>query len=146
MPHSRFYLTHGAASALSARKGQDVSSIRQDVCLYWALQHLTGENGVATAHLADPPKDFLIAERLIHSLSLKLGVPVHQLTGTDDIRAVLPEAVHVPEWFLSPLNFRVLVSCAARRLREKIEAGLVSVSCMGQSILHTAPHHDDISA
>ena len=56
----------------------------------------------------------------------------------------LPQADVLPAWIADNNNFRILVSCAARRLREKIDGGLRAASAVNKSILHTGPHHDDI--
>eukprot|EP00605_Chrysophyceae_sp_TOSAG23-4_P001876 GSChrysophyteH1.ASY1.ANO1.2071.1 assembled CDS len=115
LPNARFYLTHGAASKLSARKAEDISKITVN-CVSWALGHLSGVG--------------------IHK-------PVHELRDASELNC-LPQSVHVPAWMKEPHNFLVMISCAARRLREKVDGGLRAASSVSKSILHTAPHHDDI--
>jgi len=121
-PGARMYLTHGSASGLRARKAQDLSKIERDCVIDWALAHLSGTDqsaGMNEAHMALPPKDFLLSETLIYALSCKLKVPVHRLDNAADL-SNLAEAHSVPSWLLEPLNFKIVVACAARRLREKV--------------------------
>ena len=145
IPGGRFYITHGAALGLSARKAEMLSSIESEQVLSWALNHLSGVKisaGIQSAHLIEPSFQYLTAESLIYNVSLKCGKPVHTLEISDLIS--LPESAAIPEWFCHDLSFKLLKSCAARRLREKIEGGLRFASTQSASILHTAPHHDDI--
>ena len=142
---ARFYLTHGAASKLTARKAQDISKITVN-CVSWALGHLSGVGvglGIDLAHLVVPPQEYLLAESLIYDCSRKVGKPVHELRDASELNA-LPQSAHVPDWMKEPHNFLVMISCAARRLREKVDGGLRAASSISKSILHTAPHHDDI--
>jgi len=145
VPGARFYLTHGAASKLTARRAEDISKIT-DNCVSWALGHLSGVGvglGIDQAHLVVPPAEYLLAESLIYDCSRKAKKPVHELRNAQELD-ILPQGKHVPAWMKVPHNFLVMVSCAARRLREKVDGGLRAASCVGKSILHTAPHHDDI--
>jgi len=145
LPGARFYLTHGAASKLSARRAEDISKISHG-CVGWALEHLSGVGvglGIDRAHLVVPPDEYLLAESLIYNCSRKTGKPVHELREADELEC-LPQSAHIPEWMRDPQNFLILISCAARRLREKVDGGLRAASSVSKSILHTAPHHDDI--
>ena len=145
IPGARFYLTHGAASKLSSRKAEDISHITNK-CVAWALSHLSGVGvglGIDQAHLVVPPEEYILAESLIYACAAKSGKPVHELLSVKELE-LLPEANSIPDWMKEPHNFSVLISCAARRVREKIDGGLRAASMMSKSILHTAPHHDDI--
>jgi 6-phosphogluconolactonase/glucosamine-6-phosphate isomerase/deaminase len=145
VPGARFYLTHGAAGKLSARKAEDAANISVE-CVTWALAHLSGVGvglGIDQAHLVVPPAEYLLAESLIYAAAKKLGKPVHKMSNASDLKC-LPQGDVLPSWISDDNNFRVLVSCAARRLREKIDGGLRAASCVSKSILHTGPHHDDI--
>lgn len=143
-PGARFYITHGAAGKLTARRAEKVSKVTESVRL-WALNHLSGTNsslGVGNAHLAEPPENYTLIESFIYNASLQLRTPVHKLTLK--MLSGVKEFSSMPHWFQDELSFNVMISCAARRLREKIEGGLKSSSPVACSILHTAPHHDDI--
>ena len=145
LPGARFYLTHGAASKLSARRAEDISKISSK-CVTWALEHLSGVGvnlGIDRAHLVVPPEEYLLAESLIYDCSRKAGKPVHELREASELEC-LPQSAHVPAWMKEPQNFLILISCAARRLREKVDGGLRAASSVSRSVLHTAPHHDDI--
>ena len=141
----RFYITHGAAIALTARKAEKISNISETV-VDWALTYLSGVNtngnSTLTAHLVEPPKDYVIAETILYDTSLKTGIPVHNLT-VDDLKR-LKEGEAAPAWIRNNLAFQILRTCASRRLRDKIEGGLRACDTTNTSILHTAPHHDDI--
>lgn len=142
---ARFYLTHGAAGKLSARKAEDAANITKE-CVSWALRHLSGvgvDLGIDQAHLVVPPAEYLLAESLIYDAAKKLCKPVHHMQDASDLDC-LPQASVLPAWISDTNNFRILVSCAARRLREKIDGGLRAASAVNKSILHTGPHHDDI--
>lgn len=142
---ARFYLTHGASSKLSARKAEDISKI-SNVCVGWALAHLSGVGvglGIDMAHLVVPPEEYLLAESLIYDCSRKVGKPVHELRDACELDC-LAQGSSVPSWMKEPQNFLILISCAARRLREKVDGGLRAACGVSKSILHTAPHHDDI--
>lgn len=141
----RFYVTHGAANKLTARKCESVSNINADV-LNWAMEHCAGTTSpsLECAHMVVPPEDYMLAESVVYQLSLKSLKPVH-LLSVDDIKCLTKvEQESLPVWFTNPMSFKVFASCASRRLREKVEGGLRQMSVTGKSILHTAPHHDDI--
>ena len=146
VPGARFYLTHGAAGKLSARKAENAANITDD-CVDWALKHLSGVGvglGIDQAHLVVPPAEYSLVESLIYDAAKKLGKPVHLMSDPNDLLC-LPQGCVLPAWLMKDKNnFRVLVSCAARRLREKIDGGLRAASSVSKSILHTGPHHDDI--
>ena len=118
---ARFYLTHGSAGTLSARRAQALSKIGVN-CVDWALSHLAGTDqtaGMNEAHMVIPPKEYISAEMLIYAVSRKAKIPVHLLTDATMLELVA-EAKSRPSWLNDPLNFRVIVACAARRLREKV--------------------------
>ena len=141
----RFYITHGAAIALTARKAERIANISKNV-IDWALTYLSGvnttDNSSLTAHLVEPPSDYHLVETILYDTSLKSGKPVHKLV-VDDLQC-LTEAQSAPSWVKDTLTFQILITCASRRLRDKVEAGLRSCDTINTSILHTAPHHDDI--
>lgn len=140
----RFYITHGAAIALTARKAERIANIPRTV-IDWALTYLSGVNSTGnslTAHLVEPPHDYHLVETILYDTSLKSNKPVHTLV-VDDLQC-LPEAQSAPTWIKDEITFRILITCASRRLRDKIEGGLRSCDTINTSILHTAPHHDDI--
>jgi glucosamine-6-phosphate deaminase len=121
---ARIYLTHGSASGLRARKAQDLSKIERECVIDWSLAHLSGTDqsaGMNEAHMSSPPKDYLLSETLVYALSCQLKVPVHRLENAADLSS-LAEAHSVPGWLLEPLNFKIVVACAARRLREKVRS------------------------
>lgn len=139
----RFYITHGAASKLTARNAVKLNAISAQ-CVDWALSHLAGvdEATIDYAHMVEPPSDYLAAETFLYNVSLSSRVPVHKLVVAHlDAHAQGPA---VPPWLRDPLALSVIVACAARRLREKIEGGLKASTPAQQAVLHTAPHHDDI--
>ncbi len=145
IPGGRFYITHGAANQLRARKAETLASIETNKVVSWALNHLSGISigeGIDNAYMVVPPKDYLLAEDLIHNMSLKTGKPIHKLVVTD--LDALPEAAATPSYLRNELAFNVLTACSSRRLREKIEGGLKFASTTDTHIVHTAPHHDDI--
>lgn len=138
---ARFYITHGAATLLTDRRAARIAAISSQDCVRWALEHLSGINAGTPANLTLPPADYLQIETLLYDISLKTRIAVHDLK-TSDLSSVA--GITYPSFFYEELTFRVLVTCAARRLREKVAGGLLSCSVTGESILHTAPHHDDI--
>jgi glucosamine-6-phosphate deaminase len=141
---ARYYLTHGAASQLTGRRAESVAAVSEDQCLPWALKHLADAfNKNVTPNLLPVPAEFLTAETLVHRVSLARGIPVHKLC-VDDLGEAGLEGVAAPDWIRDPMKFQIMAACISRRLRERVEAGLVSASPIGMSIVHTAPHHDDI--
>jgi 6-phosphogluconolactonase/glucosamine-6-phosphate isomerase/deaminase len=141
----RFYITRGAANKLTARKCESLSNINADV-LNWAMEHCAGTTSpsIRSAHMVVPPEDYLLAESIVYQLSLKSVIPVHLLSVDNFNSLTQVEQDSFPTWFKDRMSFKVFASCASRRLREKIEGGLRQMSLSGKSILHTAPHHDDI--
>ena len=137
---ARFYITHGAAKKLPARQAEDIQKVPLS-CIEWALNHLSGLI-TDRPHLVEPTMEYLQMENLLYETSFETKVPVHEL-NVEHLDQT-PQGRASPAWLHSELNFKLLRSCASRRLREKVEGGLRSVSMKHQSILHTAPHHDDI--
>jgi 6-phosphogluconolactonase/glucosamine-6-phosphate isomerase/deaminase len=137
---ARFYITQGAACHLTNRKFKKLLDCSQTEALEWALSHLSGctyPGGSSPALKAHPPSSYRLLETYLYDQSLKLQIPVHQLTPSD--------LTACPPSLTDELACRIVVSCASKRLKEKIESGIVSTQlCQGKSILHTAPHHDDI--
>lgn len=144
VPNGRYYLTHGAASLLTARRAERIASVTEDACLNWALKHLSDSfDNNTSPNLLSVPNDFLVAETLVHRVSLSCGKPVHELSA-EDLAGVGLEGSAAPSWIRDPLKFKIMAACISRRLRERIQAGLIAASPIGNSIVHTAPHHDDI--
>jgi glucosamine-6-phosphate deaminase len=143
-PSSRFYLTHGAASLLTARRAEQISSVDELTCMQFALGHLADciQNNVSP-NLIEVPQDFLTVETLMHRISLGCGKAVHLLSASD-LDGTGLESAAAPKWLHDDLKFKVIAACVSRRLRERVEAGLIAASPIGKSIVHTAPHHDDI--
>lgn len=139
---ARFYITHGAASKLTMRKQEKVQSVDES-CLQWALNHLAGNVRTTSPYMIQPPADYLLLEAGIYDVSLKTKTPVHKLR-LEEISKV-HKIIELPKWMLdNELAFQIICSCASRRLKEKINGGIIESSPVGKRILHTAPHHDDI--
>jgi len=139
---ARFYVTQGAAMKLTARKAESLSKVSRS-CVDWALGHLATASGPAyPACMVKPTADYSIVEELIHSTSLCHKKPVHLLT-TSDLTS-MKEAASAPAFMFDEITFSVLIACAARRLREKVEGGLEQMRPTQKSVLHTGPHHDDV--
>lgn len=141
---ARFYLTEGAASQLTGRKAEQISSVDPSLVIAWALRHLssvTFPGGDSSAYAVIPPDYYSQVETLIYSISLRNKVPVHELQVRDMYSS---PTLFVPDYLRNEFNCGVFVACASHRLREKIEAGLKATSPIRKSVLHTGPHHDDI--
>ena len=144
-PGARMYLTHGAACKLSNRQARRIQECQSSEALEWALSHLSGcscPGGSEYAIVANPPPSYRVLESYLYEQSLRLDTPVHELTP--EALCAKQTTIPCPEPLKDALTCRAMVACAARRLREKVECGLRSYRCQGKSILHTAPHHDDI--
>lgn len=142
LPNARFYLTHGAAMKLTARKQEQVSQITSSV-VAWSLGYLSGTFNTISPYLIKPSQQYSLLESCLYDASLALNTPVHALI----LEAVLDAAglVQLPTWLQEDqLAFQLLCSCASRRLKDKIDGGLIESSPQGLRVLHTAPHHDDI--
>lgn len=147
-PGARFYITQGAACHLTNRKYKKLLNCSQTEALEWALSHLSGSSypgGSSPALKAKPPISYHLLETYLYDQSLKLKIPVHQLTPqllTKDSNSIESSC---PPSLRDELACRIIVTCASKRLKEKIESGIISTQqCRNSSILHTAPHHDDI--
>jgi 6-phosphogluconolactonase/glucosamine-6-phosphate isomerase/deaminase len=141
----RFYLTHGAACKLTARQAKRIHDSSAQEALEWAISHLSGcscHGGTQPAIVANPPESYRVLESYLYEQSVRVGTPVHELTP--EALSCQQNTIACPQALLDNLTCRALVACAARRLREKVECGLRSFRSQGLSILHTAPHHDDI--
>jgi glucosamine-6-phosphate deaminase len=144
LPGGRFYITHGAASKLTARKANRIRGVTP-ATLDWAIAHLAGLDplyGIEDAHLVEAPVEYVRIESFIYSASLAKKVAIHHLKLENLLD--LAEYQTIPAWFKDSLTFKVMATCASRRLREKIEGGLQASAPTAMSVLHTAPHHDDI--
>lgn len=143
LPGARFYITHGAAMKLTMRKQEKVQQV-DDTCLQWALNHLSGNVRSTSPYMIQPPADYLLLESGIYDVSLKTKIPVHKLR-LQEIQNRGHQIIELPKWMLdNELAFQIICSCASRRLKEKINGGIIESSPVGKKILHTAPHHDDI--
>lgn len=142
MPNARFYLTHGAAMKLTARKQEQADRISPET-LPWALNYLAGNMDISTPYLLRPSAEYLLLESILYDASLALKTPVHKLQLTQVVEAA--GFVRLPAWLVrDPLAFNLLCTCASRRLKDKVEGGLIESAPRGLRVLHTAPHHDDI--
>jgi 6-phosphogluconolactonase/glucosamine-6-phosphate isomerase/deaminase len=142
MNGARFYITHGAASKLTMRKQEKVQLVDES-CLQWALNHLSGNVRTTSPYMIQPPADYLLLESGIYEVSLSTKIPVHKLRFSEINK--LQKVIELPKWMLNnELAFQIVCSCASRRLKEKINGGIIESSTVGKHILHTAPHHDDI--
>lgn len=145
MRNARFYLTHGAAMKLTQRKQEQVHNITSQVTS-WALAYLSGQQTLNTTapYLVKPSDEYLLLESVLYDASLALKIPVHGL-NLDVLRDSKAGLVSLPNWLSQdPLAFNILCACASRRLKDKIEGGLIESQPKGLRVLHTAPHHDDI--
>lgn len=138
---ARFYLTEGAASHLTTRQSYRMAAIDHGSCVDWAMAHLSGvPNGVSeSAAYAQPPAEYLALETLIYQVAVECKKAVHLLTAED-----MKACPRCPVFMHDATVARTLVTCAARRLREKVQTGLSATAPVRKSIMHTAPHHDDI--
>lgn len=118
---ARFYITHGAAGMLTARKTLRMANISTENAVQWALAHSAGityAGGASPALSVNPPKDYLILESYLYEQSMRLNTPVHELTPT--LLASTYTSIGCPKALQDPLTCCALVACAARRLREKV--------------------------
>ena len=141
-PGARFYVTQGAAMKLSGRLAERVSEIPRSV-LTWAADHTAAAAADPTnACMAEPTEEYQLLETLLYAAALRAKKPVRTLQAGDVLS--LPEMVRAPNFLHEPDALAKLVSCADQRLREKLEGGLRASVPQKTSVLHTAPHHDDI--
>ncbi len=75
---SRFYITHGAALKLTARKAEKVQQISNS-SIAWAINHLSGNIQSYSPYLIQPPDEYILLESCIYDISLMVKVPVHKL-------------------------------------------------------------------
>jgi glucosamine-6-phosphate deaminase len=138
---ARFYITRGTASLLSSRKAETIKAISEEACKEWPLKY-SGIPNDKPIHLVEPPSDWMALESLFYDTSLAVNIPVHELTLShlDATR----EGKAAPAWLRNDEIFSTIRECAVRRLKDKVEGGLCAISVQDQTILHTAPHHDDI--
>ena len=144
---AKFYLTEGASSQLTARKAHRLNNADPAVCLSFALGHFAGldcPGGADPAFSGRPPTDYVLVETFLYELSLKRATAVHLLKVTDIAADQEESRFRYPAFLSDASSLAVLVACAARRLRDKVAAGLRACSPKYLNILHTAPHHDDI--
>jgi hypothetical protein len=152
---SRLYLTSGAASLLSGRRKVQLANLGRrtplssssvNPILEWATNHVQETTGLdhnnassswIPPHLIEPPSDYALVESFLCQMSLLHKVTVEELTVSHIKNTA-------PEWLQQPITFQILQKCAACRLRQKVQGGLDTFLTQGQTLLHTAPHHDDI--
>lgn len=142
---ARFYISHGAACQLTARKALRMARASTERAVQWALSHsagLTYPGGSQPSLSSSPPSDYLLLESYLFEQSVRLNIPVHELTP--ESLASTHTSIGCPSALLDPLTCCALVACAAKRLREKVEAGLNASEITNKSIVHTGPHHDDV--
>ena len=142
---ARFYISHGAACKLTVRKALRMANSSTERAVQWALSHsagLTYPGGSLASLSCTPPNDYLLLESYLYEQSVRLNVPVHELTPA--LLASVNTSIGCPSALLDPLTCCALVACAAKRLREKVEAGLFSSEVTNKNIVHTGPHHDDV--
>ncbi len=122
---ARFYVSHGAACMLTARKALRMANTSTERAVQWALSHsagLTYPGGSEPSLNVTPPQDYLLLEAYLYEQSVRLNIPVHALTPTS--LASTHTSIGCPSALLDPLTCCALVACAAKRLREKVEAGI----------------------
>eukprot|EP01032_Pedospumella_encystans_P009217 gene9217-10873_t len=142
---ARFYVSHGAACMLTARKALRMANTSTERAVQWALSHsagLTYPGGSEPSLNVTPPQDYLLLEAYLYEQSVRLNIPVHALTPAS--LASTHTSIGCPSALLDPLTCCALVACAAKRLREKVEAGINASEITNKSIMHTGPHHDDV--
>ena len=148
---SRLYCTQGAASLLRGRKVQSILNLteKDDDWKAWATQHIEdckSHKNQSNLHLQETPNAYVTLESFLYDVSLDLNIPVADLQWSTHISNYLSR--HKIEEDLSSVltepAFQILQECAIARLKLKIDAGLSAMSATSTTILHTAPHHDDI--
>jgi glucosamine-6-phosphate deaminase len=142
---ARFYISNGAACQLTARKALRMANTSTERAVQWALSHsagLTYPGGSQASLSSYPPTDYLLLESYLYEQSVRLNIPVHELTPA--ALASTHTSIGCPSALLDPLTCCALVACAAKRIREKVEAGLAASEVTNKSIVHTGPHHDDV--
>lgn len=114
MPGARFYITHGAASQLHARYLEDIARLPS---------------------LESAPET---VDEILATIALELKKPIKTLTE-DDLKNDPVGKLLLQK---AGKNIDALIKQSAARFVQKIEDSLHNIS--KQSILHTAPHHDDV--
>jgi glucosamine-6-phosphate deaminase len=139
---ARMYMTRGAASLLTERNLLKMAAVSEDVCVDWAGMHVLHVDSMTETNFVNPPKDYTLIESLLYDTSLRMEVPVSELT-ISHLNSIL-KGKSIPAWLRDPETLEDLKKCAIQRLEEKVEGGLRAMSGQSKTILHTAPHHDDI--
>lgn len=104
---------------------------------------MSGVVELEAPYLLQPPADYVLLETCLYDASLATKVPVHKLNLSFVVSN--SQLITLPDWLVADLlAFNLVCVCAARRLKEKIEGGLIESATTGLQVLHTAPHHDDI--
>ena len=151
---TKLYCTQGAASSLRGRKVQNILQLNDenDDWKEWATQHIqeiqqeSSSKTKSNLHLEEPPDAYVTLESFMYDVSLDLEIPVADLQPSTHISEYLRRH-KIDEDLSSVLTepaFQILQECAVARLKCKVEAGLSAMSASSKTILHTAPHHDDI--
>ena len=144
---SRFYLTHGAAMALTARKAERLHDLSKDI-VDWAKAH----NALISASSFDadieqiispPPIDYARAEAFLVEVALRNKLRLLDVQMSH-IQTHFSTLSFLPDWFVDSENLCTLKLCADLRIKQKIVCGHRLSKMMDRTILHTAPHHDDI--
>jgi glucosamine-6-phosphate deaminase len=142
LPGARFYVTHGAALELTARRADKFAKLDAGSLLSWAAEYCA-RPWSPQLNLVQPSDQYQMFEGLLYEASLKAKVPVrsleiHHLEIIPRVYSALDSGFKTTE------ALATLTACAARRLEEKISWGLQSSVPVDQRVVHTAPHHDDI--
>ena len=103
-----------------------LSDTSATVCVAWALDHLSGQTcpgGLLPALHVTPPAEYTAIEAFLYSCSVHLQIPVHELTSEVLIQSSSKDSntsallQSCPEYLHDTVTCRILVACAARRLR-----------------------------
>lgn len=116
VPNARFYVSHGAAKALSDRRTEDIS--------------IATRNGWDVNLLEEVVLEIALAEK-----KQILEITEEDLAKYDTGKLILLNP---------PKSLPEILQDIRARLIGKIDAGFELVASKGKRLLHTAPHHDDI--
>ncbi|ETO29929.1 glucosamine-6-phosphate deaminase [Reticulomyxa filosa] len=120
VPGARFYLTQGSSLHLTDRRTEDVVLACRDL---------------------EAPVDSSLLFEVVINLALHVRKPVSQLTVQDFISQPIAKAVYI-YWTSQSKPITKLTRSVHDYLVDIIEKGVSPP--VGQRILHTGPHHDDI--
>ncbi|CAM6002110.1 unnamed protein product [Sphagnum balticum] len=142
--NARFYLTHGSASKLTARKALRLSIISKDV-LNWSLSHLSGVDSFSSSpsffvfpHMVTPPVDVKLIESCLYTASLTHNIPVHELKPHLLFNTSAHQPYRVGSKILNDSFLASQVNCALAEYNNVSDQQLSSPSSMTQFDLVTA--------